>query len=363
MTNRTLRHAAAALSVAMFAPAARSADPGSNLRADEHVILFPAAAMPSEDRGWRVAAHAWVFEKESYEHLLPALAEALGFEGEAVNVTRDPLFRERAQWFLVDNERAKRLAMRIGPDLLTLGDTGPDGHVREMLALSVGGVAHVREAGAPRIEVISGEASAVRATAPVHLVLPKGLSIICDVDDTLKISEVRDRAALLRNTFLRDFEAVPGMPSLLTRWAAEPTAIVHYVTASPWQLYPPLSAFFDKAGYPDGLWHMKPFRLADRTFFGLFQSPQEYKTATIEPILAAYPARRFVLIGDSGERDPEAYGDLGRRYPEQVRLILIRDVTDEPRRALRYESAFRDLPEERWIIFTDPSAIPAMPPD
>jgi phosphatidate phosphatase APP1 len=86
--------------------------------------------------------------------------------------------------------------------------------------------------------------------------------------------------------------------------------------------------------------------------------------AVIEPLLQGFPARKFILIGDSAEQDPEVYGMLARRYPDQVVQVYIRDVTDEPADAPRYQAAFRDLPPDKWQLFHDPASLswPVDPP-
>ena len=94
----------------------------------------------------------------------------------------------------------------------------------------------------------------------------------------------------------------------------------------------------------------------------LFASAEVIKPQAIEPILAAFPRRRFVLVGDSGEKDPEVYGALARTHPDQIVRIFIRDVTDEPADAERYRRAFVDVPAEQWMIFKDPAEIAARLP-
>ena len=72
--------------------------------------------------------------------------------------------------------------------------------------------------------------------------------------------------------------------------------------------------------------------------------------------------RRFVLVGDSGELDPEAYADAYRAYPDQIAAIYIRDVSDEGRDAPRYRTTFSGVPPERWQIFRDPAEVsPQLP--
>lgn len=62
-----------------------------------------------------------------------------------------------------------------------------------------------------------------------------------------------------------------------------------------------------------------------------------YGTASIETFkkltTSFLCARRFILVGDSGEQDLELYASLAAQFPQQVLAIYIRDVTTpEPRR-------------------------------
>ena len=100
---------------------------------------------------------------------------------------------------------------------------------------------------------------------------------------------------------------------------------------------------------------LKQVRWNDKSLLNLFESPGTYKIAAIEPLLKRFPQRQFVLVGDSGERDPEIYATLARRYPQQISRILIRDVTDEPADSSRYRATFRDLAPGLWQIFRDPA--------
>jgi phosphatidate phosphatase APP1 len=190
----------------------------------------------------------------------------------------------------------------------------------------------------------------------VRLIGPAGVSVISDIDDTIKISEVSDRRALLANTFLREFRAVPGMAEAYQRWSRE-GAVFHYVSSSPWQLYRPLSDFLKRSGFPGGTFHLKDFRWKDSSFFNLFASPEQTKRQAIDPIFRDFPRRRFILVGDSGEKDPEIYGELARVHPMLVARILIRDVTGEGADSERYARSFKDVPRDRWKVFRDPEGI------
>ena len=83
----------------------------SPIKPDEEIVFFPTSARLSEDKHcWILPIHAWIFEPEDdslwRRATLSALATALGLdEGAAEN----EIFRQRARWFLVDNERGKQL--------------------------------------------------------------------------------------------------------------------------------------------------------------------------------------------------------------------------------------------------------------
>jgi len=102
---------------------------------------------------------------------------------------------------------------------------------------------------------------------------------------------------------------------------------------------------------------MKEFRVKDGSVVNLFTSPERYKPRIIEPLLSQFPQRQFVLVGDSGEKDPEIYGAIARRHPRQVHRIFIREVTSEGPAALRYRRAFAGLPGQLWRVFKEPGEI------
>ena len=61
------------------------------------------------------------------------------------------------------------------------------------------------------------------------------------------------------------------MAALYQRWESQ-GAEFHYVTASPWQLYPTLIEFIGAEGFPRGSMHMRSVRLKDRTVFMDFRN-------------------------------------------------------------------------------------------
>jgi phosphatidate phosphatase APP1 len=57
---------------------------------------------------------------------------------------------------------------------------------------------------------------------------------------------------------------------------------------------------------------------------------REEKTGRIREILDLHPRLPFVLIGDSGEKDPEIYADVVRTYPGRILAVYIREVRLDP---------------------------------
>jgi hypothetical protein len=174
-------------------------------------------------------------------------------------------------------------------------------------------------------------------TGKIQLIEPEGLSVISDIDDTVKITELPAGSRVVTvNTFFKEFTAAPGMAELYNEWDH---AAFHYVSGAPWQLYEPLSSFLsdDEQGYPEGSFHMKNLR---KNYFNLNswrdlaqlitnENPTfDQKTGQITTLLETFPERQFILIGDSGEKDPEIYSAIRDQYPEQIKKIIIRDVVN-----------------------------------
>ncbi|MCR4414563.1 MAG: App1 family protein, partial [Thermoguttaceae bacterium] len=253
------------------------------------------------------------------------------------------------------------ISVHLAGRIYSAGVSGPDGHFQAAV-----------EVAATDLKPVSGDAAGARrwvsfraVTRPddprvlagrVRLLEPNGLSVVSDIDDTIKISQVRDRKALVANTFLRPFRPVPGMADLYRR-LAERGAAFHYVSASPWQLYPALREFCDEAGFPEGTFHLKRVRLTDSTALTLFGSQEAFKMAAIGRVLADFPERRFVLVGDTGEQDPEIFGRLARQYRGQIEAILLRNVTAELPEGDRMKSAREGTAESKWVLFREPAEI------
>ena len=326
---------------------------GSPLKSDEHLWFFPTSATRASSETWHVPVHGWVFEIEG--EWLGGLA-GIGVRSKLRNLLGaepdefdGPLFFERVKYFaLVDNEGGKSLTIRHGGQNRTLPDTSDNGHVYTEIDLKSGAAAggwitySMRRPGGG--EIIEGEA---------QLIPPEGLSVISDVDDTIKDSNVLDKKALIRNTFVEPYRTTEGMPAYYATLHSE-GAFFHYVSASPWRLWPSLKPFMDD-NYPKGSVHFRHFRLSDGSFAEFLGSSEGYKLETIGAIITRYPGHRFVLIGDSGEHDPEIYGEIYMKFPGAIDRILIRNVDGSDLSDERFGKAFEGVPDRVWRTFNTPS--------
>jgi len=189
---------------------------------------------------------------------------------------------------------------------------------------------------------------------------PTGFGVISDIDDTIKISEVLNKAALLKNTFLKDFAFVPGMPEIyagLKESLGQPPFF--YVSGSPFQLYPALQPFVN-AHYPGGPLLMKNLTVSLDSLQNFIDpsATQTFKLSMIARINSFYPKKNFVLIGDSTEKDPETYGEAFRTHGGTfVQCIWIRQVDGAQNTEDRFAAAFKDVPTTKFRRFTDPSEL------
>ena len=185
-----------------------------------------------------------------------------------------------------------------------------------------------------RLELLDHPAA---ETGKVFIPAPDAeFGVISDIDDTVIQSDVTRKLRMLvklafSNAHTRKpFEGVAAFYRALHR-GRNP---FFYVSKSPHNLYTPLVEFLQRQQLPAG-----PLLLRD---FGLRPS-KDHKARSIENILTTYPALRFILIGDSGEHDPEIYTDILSRFPERIRVMYIRSIDRSPARLKAIEALVRQV--------------------
>ena len=164
---------------------------------------------------------------------------------------------------------------------------------------------------------------------PIAVCVPAAdaaFGVISDVDDTILETGVQRVARMVVRTLTGSAVtrvAFPGAVELyrdLTHGGRNP---VFYVSSSPWNLHAFVVDFLRHRGFPAG-----PVLLRD--LLGRTAGGREEKHARILEILELHPGLRFVLIGDSGEKDPEIYADIVRAHPTRILAVYIREVRLDP---------------------------------
>ena len=164
------------------------------------------------------------------------------------------------------------------------------------------------------------------------------LGYISDLDDTVIETGARNKMTQTRVLLVRDaldHVAFPGVAELYTLLSRGPDGHsprpIFYVSRSSWGLHDLFVEFMKAHDVPRG-----PTFLMDAAVIEE-KSPtvghEHHKIDTIGDILDAHPQLSVVLIGDSGQRDPETYLEAIGRWPDRIRAVWLRDVTDEKRDA------------------------------
>ncbi|HWS25398.1 MAG TPA: App1 family protein [Xanthomonadales bacterium] len=346
-----------------------AADLGAReLALDEQVMFVPDTARMLDDGAIEARISAWVYEFEQRPGLNSLFARKLGLDLDAISVAEQDRFRSRTQLFRVDSESMKNISIVLGDACAPMGPdecprvelprTNFAGRTSTRIKLQVDPAARERRWLRFAVAMPRGDSRQFKGRALI--VPPEGLSVISDIDDTIKVSQVRDRHELLLNTFAREFVAVPGIAEHYQELAKTPGTRFHYVSSGPIQLFPPLDHFMREAGFPSGSVHLRESTAYSNVIPG-DEDSRAHKLAAIGRLLSDFPQRRFLLIGDSGEADPEIYGEIARGHPDQVVGIRIRDVSGDRADSARYAAAFAGLPNALWQIFAEAEGLAPVP--
>ncbi len=161
--------------------------------------------------------------------------------------------------------------------------------------------------------------------------------VISDIDDTILETDVtRKRTMLKKLAFGNALTAtdVPGMANVYAK-LSELGYGFHYLSGSPINLHQRLRAFLKHRGFPEGSMDLRHWGIGPGTD-AIFSSTT-YKLQRLQTLFQRYPERQFILIGDSGEKDPEIYSTIYKTFSHQIRLMAIHNVTGDKPNQPRYK--------------------------
>ncbi|MEL7585714.1 MAG: phosphatase domain-containing protein [Prolixibacteraceae bacterium] len=158
--------------------------------------------------------------------------------------------------------------------------------------------------------------------------------VISDIDDTILVSH---STRTMRKLFLmmlhnsrtrKPFPGVDAFYQALYKGASgSETNPFFYVSSSEWNLYDLLDDFCAHNNLPKGVFLLRELENSVFKFWKSGGGNHQHKLEKIRLLFQTYPEMPFVLIGDSGQHDPEIYDAVAREFPGRVKAIYIRDVS------------------------------------
>jgi phosphatidate phosphatase APP1 len=167
--------------------------------------------------------------------------------------------------------------------------------------------------------------------------------VISDIDDTVMETGVANKLRMLWRLFVEDAQsrvAFPGVGALYRALHAGTSGDQQnpmlYVSRAPWGIYEVLEEFFDRHGIPIGpILFLREWGVSWTS--PLPRKAEDHKRELIHNMLALYSEPPFVLIGDSGQHDPEIYRQTVEEHPGRVLAVYIRNVSRNPKRIREIE--------------------------
>jgi len=337
------------------------------------VWLLDNVAFRSSGGHWHAEFVSAVFESKTSAGLIDYVGDVASLVNISKGDAEEAVIEKRIVPFVMDIQPGRQVKVNYrgkadaaAATLLKLGPGGRNGISSDLKRVPdppKGELVAVSEADVP-----------VGATGILHMKTvyaePEGWAVISDVDDTIKVTMTSDPSGILRSTFISTPTPVAGMPELYAylETLVTNTAPWFYLSASPYNLYPFLSDFRDQH-YPHGQLILRDSSWM--TISGLLSNltlgTEQYKIDRLKKVHKWLPKRKMILIGDSTQRDPEAYGAAFRAFPGWIKLILIRKVDDiaavgieEKNAPKRFEDAFEGVPRDAWHVFSSPSECPEL---
>ena len=165
-----------------------------------------------------------------------------------------------------------------------------------------------------------------------------GFGVISDLDDTVIRTDATSIVRMARSTLFGNARTRLPFPGVAAFYAALQGGAggiagnpIFYVSSSPWNLHDFLVEFLEVQRIPLGPLLLRDWGSSRTSLLPL--DHREHKGAAIRRVLETFPALPFILIGDSGQMDPEIYRDVMRAFPGRILAAYIRNVTPDPERS------------------------------
>jgi phosphatidate phosphatase APP1 len=164
---------------------------------------------------------------------------------------------------------------------------------------------------------------------------------VSDIDDTFLISHSSNLRKRLYVLFTknartrRPFEGVAEhykLLSLANTKAGLPNPFF-YVSSSEWNLYEYIKEFCRSYEMPEGVFLLSQVKQWYQ-FFKTGQGKHSGKFMRIARLLKKFPHRKFILLGDDTQEDPNIYTAIVQAFPGQIICVYLRHVRKSRRNAV-----------------------------
>lgn len=298
------------------------------------LMTYPAFGYPGDSQ-WRIHISGVVWQTPVVFSMRQRVM--IRMLGGVMQATPDQLngemFHQRITPFLAEADHRQKILVTINGKTHRLKKrTRRNGHFRDSISIDQADVDHAITESNGRRTLSYTVAIEDQPEKPVSDIASlyqfNGVSVVSDIDDTIKHTAVGDRRELLANTFLREFRSIDGMSEVYRQWASS-GASFHYVSSSPWQLFQSLQKMNSVHDFPEGTMHLRNFRLRDQLLKRVIIR-RRGKATEIRRLMKNMPGRDFVLVGDSGEKDPKIYLKMCRQFGSRVKGVFIREIPHRP---------------------------------
>ena len=225
------------------------------------------------------------------------------------------------------------LEVRSGDDAIEV-ETDAEGFFRVDIAGGAPFAAGWHHVDLQLLESIAGADTSARADVLVPDPRAQYV-VVSDVDDTVVVSGATDTLRMMRLTLTKNAHEralFPGVGAFYRALRAGrsgyPENSIFYVTRSGWNLNDLFTRIFEERRIPKGPLLMQDFAHVEPPSESF--KDQRTKMDWFELLFSELP-HPFVLIGDSGQHDPENYLECVQRWPGRVAAVFIRDVTTRSR--------------------------------
>ncbi|KAF1914519.1 actin filament organization protein-like protein App1-like protein [Ampelomyces quisqualis] len=320
----------------------------------DYVWLLDTTAYQNRIGRWKAEFVAAYFVKNSGKDVAEVVAWVSDRIGLADDEDAKATIAERIQPLVDSILPAHAVNIDLQGVQARLGPSGRDGISSDELAIPGDGY---KEG-----QVVTPKALEGTSSFNITFAKPTGWAVLSDVDDTIKKTLTSSPVGILQTTFAEEPEPIKGMPELYKHLVQKlDNPPFWYLSASPYNLYPFLRQFREQY-YPSGTMILRDASWMNLAGFlaNLTQGTEAYKVDRIDKVHNWFPRRKFILIGDSTQSDPEAYGEAYCKHTKWIGAIYIRKVMgvegmDEEKKNApdRFDKAFKGVPRDVWYVFED----------